>query len=77
LQEVLECHRLTGADGFLMKVVVASVEHLEILVDRLAQHGTTTTSIIISSQVKRRSIETELVEKNVLQREYEAETVAE
>ena len=28
-KEVLECHRGTGGDSFIMKVAVASVEHLQ------------------------------------------------
>ena len=56
LPEVLECHRGTGADSFIMKVAVASVEHLERLIDRLTPFGTTSTSIVLSSPVTRRTI---------------------
>ena len=56
LPEVLECHRATGADSFIMKVAVASVEHLEQLIDRLTPFGTTSTSIVLSSPVARRSV---------------------
>jgi Lrp/AsnC family leucine-responsive transcriptional regulator len=56
LPEVLECHRGTGADSFTMKVAVASVEHLERLIDRLTPYGTTSTSIVLSSPVGRRSV---------------------
>jgi Lrp/AsnC family leucine-responsive transcriptional regulator len=56
LPEVLECHRGTGADSFIMKVAVASVEHLEHLIDRLTPFGTTSTSIVLSSPVPRRTI---------------------
>lgn len=57
MPEVLECHRGTGADSFIMKVAVSSVEHLEALIDRLTPFGTTSTSIILSSPVERRVIE--------------------
>ncbi len=53
MPEVLECHRATGADSFIMKVAVGSVEHLEALIDRLTPFGTTSTSIILSSPVTR------------------------
>src|SRR5690606_3704244 len=33
--EVLECHRGTGGDSFIMKVAVASVDHLQQVIDRL------------------------------------------
>jgi Lrp/AsnC family transcriptional regulator, leucine-responsive regulatory protein len=56
--EVLECHRGTGGDSFIMKVAVSSVEHLQNLIDRLTPYGITTTSIVLSSPVKNRVIET-------------------
>ncbi len=55
--EVLECHRGTGGDSFIMKIAVASVEHLQDLIDKLTPYGITTTSIVLSSPVKRRVIE--------------------
>ncbi len=56
MPEVLECHRGTGADSFIMKVAVASVAHLEALIDRLTPYGTTSTSIVLSSPVARRTL---------------------
>ena len=56
MPEVLECHRGTGADSFIMKVAVASVAHLEALIDRLTPYGTTSTSIVLSSPVPRRTV---------------------
>jgi Lrp/AsnC family leucine-responsive transcriptional regulator len=55
--EVLECHRGTGGDSFIMKVAVADVGHLQTLIDRLTPYGITTTSIVLSSPVKSRVIE--------------------
>jgi Lrp/AsnC family leucine-responsive transcriptional regulator len=55
--EVLECHRGTGGDSFIMKVAVESVGHLQNLIDRLTPYGITTTSIVLSSPVKSRVIE--------------------
>ncbi len=56
-KEVLECHRGTGGDSFILKVAVADVEHLQTLIDSLTPYGITTTSIVLSSPVKRRIIE--------------------
>ena len=56
IPEVLECHRATGADSFIMKVAVASVEHLERLIDQLTPFGSTSTSIVLSSPVARRTV---------------------
>ncbi len=55
--EVLECHRGTGGDSFIMKVAVRSVEHLQEVIDRLTPYGITTTTIVLSSPVKRRVID--------------------
>lgn len=55
--EVLECHRGTGGDSFIFKVAVESVEHLQIVIDKLVPYGVTTTSIVLSSPVQRRVIE--------------------
>src|SRR5690606_41645296 len=55
--EVLECHRGTGGDSFIMKVAVASVDHPQQVIDRLVPYGITTTTIVLSSPVKRRIIE--------------------
>jgi Lrp/AsnC family leucine-responsive transcriptional regulator len=56
-KEVLECHRGTGGDSFIMKVAVSSVEHLQEMIDRLTPYGITTTTIVLSSPVKQRAIE--------------------
>lgn len=55
--EVLECHRGTGGDSFIMKLAVRSVEHLQEVIDRLVPYGITTTTIVLSSPVKKRIIE--------------------
>ncbi len=57
LPEVVECHRITGEDCFLIKAHVRSVAHLEELIDQLVTFGQTTTSIIQSSPVPPRGIE--------------------
>src|SRR5439155_22921334 len=55
--EVLECHRGTGGDSFIMKIAVTSVEHIQEMIDRLTPYGITTTTIVLSSPVKRRVID--------------------
>jgi Lrp/AsnC family transcriptional regulator, leucine-responsive regulatory protein len=56
LHEVLECHRATGTDCYVMKVVLASMEHLRMLLDKLVPWGSPVTSIVISSPVPGRGI---------------------
>jgi Lrp/AsnC family leucine-responsive transcriptional regulator len=54
--EVVECHRITGEDCYLMKAHIRSMTHLEELLDQLAPFGQTTTSIIQSSPVATRGM---------------------
>jgi Lrp/AsnC family transcriptional regulator, leucine-responsive regulatory protein len=54
--EVVECHRITGEDCFLLTAHVRSVGHLEEVIDQLAVFGQTTTSIVQSSPVPKRAI---------------------
>jgi Lrp/AsnC family leucine-responsive transcriptional regulator len=55
--EILECHRGTGGDSFILKVAVSDVEHLQKVIDELIPYGVTTTSIVLSSPVTRRVFE--------------------
>jgi Lrp/AsnC family leucine-responsive transcriptional regulator len=54
--EVVECHRITGEDCFLMKVHVAEIDKLEEVLDRFLMFGQTTSSIVQSSPVPARSL---------------------
>ena len=54
--EVVECHRITGEDCFLMKIHVAAIERLEEVLDRFLIHGQTTSSIVVSTPVPPRSV---------------------
>ena len=57
LPEVLDCHHVTGSDSFVLKVAATSVAHLESLIERVGRYGTPTTSIILSSPVVGRPLE--------------------
>jgi Lrp/AsnC family leucine-responsive transcriptional regulator len=54
--EVVECHRITGEDCFLMKVYVAEIDKLEEVLDRFLMYGQTTSSIVQSSPVPPRPL---------------------
>jgi Lrp/AsnC family leucine-responsive transcriptional regulator len=54
---VLECHRITGSDSYLIKVAVDSMENLEKVIDHIAAYGQPTTSIVLSSPVLRQTID--------------------
>jgi Lrp/AsnC family leucine-responsive transcriptional regulator len=53
--EVIECHRVTGEDCFIMKVLVARIEDLEAVLDDFLRLGNTTSSIVQSTPVPLRS----------------------
>ena len=55
-QEVLEFHRVTGTEGYVVKLAVTSIEHLERIVVKFLPYGQTTTSIVLSSPVTWRKI---------------------
>ena len=61
--EVLECHRVTGSDSFIVKARVVSVEHLESFLDNLGHYGTTSTSTVLSSPVLQRTITEKIVDR--------------
>lgn len=54
IQEVAECHRITGEDCFYVKAHVRSIEDLSGLLDRFLVYGETTTSIVNSSPIVHR-----------------------
>jgi Lrp/AsnC family transcriptional regulator, leucine-responsive regulatory protein len=54
--EVVECHRITGEDCFVMKLHLRDVEHMEEVIDRFLLYGQTTTSIVQSSPVPARGL---------------------
>jgi Lrp/AsnC family leucine-responsive transcriptional regulator len=51
LPEVLECHRATGGDCFVLRVAVLDIKELERLLNRLVSFGNLTTSVISSNHV--------------------------
>ena len=53
--EIVECHRVTGEDCFIMKVLVGRVELLEAVLDEILRFGNTTSSIVQSTPVPARA----------------------
>lgn len=62
-EEVLECHRVTGSDSFIVKARVVSVEHLERFLDKLGHYGTTSTATVLSSPVLKRTMTEKVIEQ--------------
>jgi len=54
--EVLECNHGTGEDCYVVKVAACSMTHLEEVVTELGRYGSTTTSVVFSSPVPRRTV---------------------
>ena len=61
-REVVDCHRVTGDDCYVMKAHLRDVEHLEEVIDRFAALGQTTSSIMQSSPVPSRPLGTTIGE---------------
>ena len=49
MPHVIEVHRLTGEDCFLLKVLVPTPGQLETIVDTIARFGAVTTSLVLRS----------------------------
>jgi Lrp/AsnC family leucine-responsive transcriptional regulator len=56
LSEVIEGYHVTGVEAFVLKVMLASISDLEALVNKLSRYGQTTTSIVLSTPLKRRMV---------------------
>ena len=54
MPECIESDKVTGEDCFVIRLVVRSIEQLDMLLDGLAEHAQCNTSIVKSSPVKRR-----------------------
>lgn len=52
LPEVIDCHHVTGEECFFIKVAVASVGHLERVIDRFRELGKTVSSVALSTMVE-------------------------
>lgn len=50
--EILECHRVTGNESFLVQVAVRDMNHLETVIDSLMPYLATNTSMILNSPVQ-------------------------
>ncbi|MCG8563853.1 MAG: Lrp/AsnC family transcriptional regulator [Desulfobacterales bacterium] len=49
--QVMECHHMSGDDAFIIKVGVDDMARIEALVTLLSPHGTTRTSIVLSTPI--------------------------
>jgi len=56
LPQVVECHRITGEDCFMLKVRLDSLDNLDVILDQFLIYGQTTTSIVQSTPVPPRHL---------------------
>jgi Lrp/AsnC family leucine-responsive transcriptional regulator len=56
IPEVIECYRVTGSDAVIVKVAATSADHLERIIDQVSFYGPSTTSLILSKSMSRRTI---------------------
>ena len=49
MPEIVEAHRITGDDCFIVRIVVEEMPQLETAIDALAKFGPVTTSIVLAS----------------------------
>jgi Lrp/AsnC family leucine-responsive transcriptional regulator len=54
--EVIEIHRVTGSESFVIKIAVADNAHLQEVLDSLMPYISTTTSIVLTSFLSSRSV---------------------
>lgn len=57
IPEVLECHHITGADSYIIRVVAVSMGDLERLIEKINLYGETRTSIVMSTPIPSRALE--------------------
>jgi Lrp/AsnC family leucine-responsive transcriptional regulator len=56
LDQVSECHRITGEDCFLVKVHAATIPELEETLDKFLTYGQTVSSIVVTTPVPPRPL---------------------
>lgn len=54
--EVFECYRATGGDCFVLRVAVSDIRELQKFLDRIALFGDLTTSVILSTPLKQKTV---------------------
>ncbi|MEB5686943.1 Lrp/AsnC family transcriptional regulator [Mammaliicoccus lentus] len=65
IPEVVECHRISGEDCFILKVFIPAIDQLDRILDQFLLYGSTTTTIIQSSPIPMKSLPIEEIDENV------------
>lgn len=56
IPQVLECHHVTGADSYIIRLVAVSMANLERLIEQINLYGETRTSIVMSTPLAARAL---------------------
>jgi Lrp/AsnC family transcriptional regulator, leucine-responsive regulatory protein len=51
IPEIIECHRVSGAESYVLQIAVQDVQHMERVIDSLMPYVSTNTSLIMASPV--------------------------
>lgn len=54
--EVVACHRVTGAESYIVQIAVRDTQHMEKVIDSLMPYLSTNTSLILASPVPWKSV---------------------
>jgi Lrp/AsnC family transcriptional regulator, leucine-responsive regulatory protein len=65
--EIIEAHHVTGEDCFVLKVVTRSMRHLEEVTGRISGLGAVTTSVVYSSPLAGRTVDSQAVDGKLKQ----------
>ena len=58
IPEILECHKVTGEDCYLLRAAIPSIEHLDALIDCLKNYADgIVTSLVLTSPMTRKVIQ--------------------
>jgi Lrp/AsnC family leucine-responsive transcriptional regulator len=64
--EIIECHSVTGDDCMTMTALVRSVAHLQQLIARLGEYGSSTTVTVLDSPITKRTITPESLQCGIV-----------
>jgi Lrp/AsnC family leucine-responsive transcriptional regulator len=56
MPQIVECHRVTGEDCFILKIYLPALDELDDVLDRFLAFGQTTTSLVQSTPVALRAL---------------------
>lgn len=56
-RQIIECHHISGSESLILKAVSGSISQLDTLVEALGKFGETKTSIVLSSPIQKKQVQ--------------------